>query len=121
MAHAQKNPELPDGLGGEVFIGKIWSEGCRVCDFLVVGWWEVKGWCSRNLVLNLKLPFSTWVGALFSAEELKDIIMYISSGRNKDLAPLLHYCFLTVPPLFLHSLTSVISSCLNLPFGTQER
>ena len=34
-----ENPELLDGLGGEVFIGKIWGEGCRVCDFLLIGWW----------------------------------------------------------------------------------
>ena len=23
--------------GGEVFIGKVWGEGCRVCDFLLIG------------------------------------------------------------------------------------
>ena len=23
--------------GGEVFIGKIWTESCRVCDFLLIG------------------------------------------------------------------------------------
>ena len=33
-----KNPELPEGCQGEVFIGKIWGEGCRVCDFLLMGW-----------------------------------------------------------------------------------
>ena len=33
VAHAQK-PELPDGLLGEHFIGKIWGEGCRVCNCL---------------------------------------------------------------------------------------
>ena len=34
-----KNLKLPDGLGGKVFKGKIWGEGCRVCDFLLIGWW----------------------------------------------------------------------------------
>ena len=33
----------------------------------------------------------------------------------------LYYCFLNVPPLSLHSLTSLISNCLNCPFGTQGR
>ena len=41
--------------------------------------------------------------------------------RNQDPAPRLHYDFLTAPPLFLHPLPSLISSCLNLPFGTQVR
>ena len=36
---ALKNPKLPDGFGAEVFIGQIWDEGCRVCDFLLIGWW----------------------------------------------------------------------------------
>ena len=33
----------------------------------------------------------------------------------------LHYCFLTAFPLFLHSLTSLISNCFSLFFGTQGR
>ena len=33
----------------------------------------------------------------------------------------LHYCFLTAPPLSLHPLPSLVSSYLNLPFGTQGR
>ena len=40
---------------------------------------------------------------------------------NQDPVPRLHYCFLTAPPLSLHPLPSLISNCLNLPFGTQER
>ena len=34
-----KKPELPDGFQGVVFIEKIWGEGYRVCDFLLIGWW----------------------------------------------------------------------------------
>ena len=41
-----------------VLTGKIWGEGCRVCDFLLIGG-EVIGQCSRTLVLSLKLPAST--------------------------------------------------------------
>ena len=39
--------------------------------------------------------------------------------RNQDAAPRLYYCFRTAPPLSLHPLPSLISNCLNLPFGTQ--
>ena len=44
--------------------------------------------------------------------------MCIPWGRT---APGLYYCFLTVSPLSLHPLPSLISNCLNLPFGTQGR
>ena len=57
--------------------------GCRVCDFLLFSG-EVTGQCSRNLVLSLKLPSSTWGGGL--AEELKDIFMYITWGRTRTLS-----------------------------------
>ena len=33
--------DVYDGSGvtrGDSFKGKIWSEGCRVCDFLLIGW-----------------------------------------------------------------------------------
>ena len=32
-----KNLKLPNDFGGEVFIGKIWCEGSRVFDFLLIG------------------------------------------------------------------------------------
>ena len=34
-----KNPRLLNGFGGISFIGKIWDEGCRVCDLPLIGWW----------------------------------------------------------------------------------
>ena len=40
---------------------------------------------------------------------------------NQDSAPRLHCCFLSVPPLSLHPFPSLISNCLNLPFGTLGR
>ena len=52
--------------------------------------------------------------------------MWISWGGTKTVL-LLNYCLschyfscLTTFPLFLHSLTSLISKCLSLLFGTQE-
>ena len=52
-----RNPELPDGFQ-EVFIGKIYYDGCSMCDFLLIVGGEVKGQCPRNLVLSLKFPSS---------------------------------------------------------------
>ena len=40
---------------------------------------------------------------------------------NQDSAPRLHCCFWSVPLLSLHPFPSLISSCLNLPFGTLGR
>ena len=55
-----------------------------------------------------------------SVEELKDIVMHISLSRNQDPVWRL-YQLLIVSPVFLYPLPSLISNCLNLPFGTQGR
>ena len=34
---------------------------------------------------------------------------------------MMNYCFLTVFPSSLHSLTALVRDCLNLPFGTPGR
>ena len=72
--------------------------------------------------MHQHLPF---VGGFNSVEEFKDNVMHIcyvySLSRNQDPAPRLHYCLLTAAPWSLHPLPSVISNCLNLLFGTQER
>ena len=34
-----KKLELSNDFQGELFIGKVWGEGCRVCNFLLIGWW----------------------------------------------------------------------------------
>ena len=55
----------------KLFTGKIWGEGGRVCDFLLIGWWGGNG-----AVLSLQLLSSTGVGALVPTEGVKDIVMY---------------------------------------------
>lgn len=72
-----------------------------------------------NLTLSLKIPSSSWVGAL--VPELKRYCYAYFLRRNRDPTPRLHYPFLTAPPLSLHLLPSLISHCSNLPSGTQER
>ena len=77
---------------------------------------EVTGWGSGNLALSLKLPSSTWVGALVSAEELKDFVMYLPWGGTGTLP----CCFLTAPPLCNPFLPLLATVALNLPFETQQ-
>lgn len=35
--YGSKKPELSNSFQGMVFNSKIWGEGCRVCDFLLIG------------------------------------------------------------------------------------
>ena len=55
-----------------------------------------------------------------SVEQLKDIVVY-PLRQKQDPAPRLHYCFLAAPLSYLHPLSSLISNCSSLPFGTQGR
>ena len=48
-------------------------------------------------------------------------LLCTSPKEDPGPCPLLYDCFLTAFPLFLHSHTSLIIDCLNLPFGTQGR
>ena len=80
-----KHPKLPDGFVGIVLIGKIWGEGCRVCDFLLIGWWwgsrvVLQESCAQPEVAILHLG-----GGFSSAEELKDIVIYIPWGGTRTL------------------------------------
>ena len=53
---------------------------------------------------------------------IRCLYYYVYSLRgNQDLAPRLYYFSLTVPPLSLHPLPSLISNCLNLSLGAQGR
>lgn len=114
-----KRPELLDALGASIFKGKIWSEGCRVCDSLLIGWW----WGNRDLMLSLKLPSFTWVEA--PAKELTDINMHIPwrgagtllhSCNIVSWLSFLCFCFITC---VFHHFPVLTDNCSNLPFGTQ--
>ena len=47
------------------------------------------------------------------------MLLCVSCKVEPGPCPKVHYCFLTAPPLSLHPLSALISSCLDLPFGTQ--
>ena len=120
VALAQKHPELPDGFWEKVVIGKIWGEGCRCVTFFWSVGGEVAGRCSRNLVFR-EVTILHLGGGLSSSRRAQRYchVSIYPLRRNQDPALSVHCCSLTVPPLFLHSLPSIISSCLNLPFGNQ--
>ena len=95
--------------------------GWVLCDFLLIGWWwgnrkVFQKSCAQPEVTILHLG-----GGLSSYRRTQRYCYIYSLRRHQDPAPRLHYCFLTAPPLFLHSLPSLISNCLNLPFVTQWR
>ena len=71
-----KNPKLSSGFWRRIFTGKCIDY--RVCELLSLVVGEVTGWCAKDCVLSLKLPSSTWVGALIPAE---DISIYMSPLR----------------------------------------
>ena len=90
-----KNPELSDSYQGRAKFW-VWATGCVTFFWLIRG--DVKKLPSSYLVLSLRLPTSTWLGASF---------------LQKNSETLIHSSFVS------HSLPYVISNCLNLPFGTQ--
>lgn len=100
-----------------LLIGLLWSESCRKCNFFFLfcfvflnGWFKSAEWCSRNLVLNLKLPSSTRVEALIPSEEPR-YIMYISlkkiSRRNWNLT------FLRVSSLLNYFWKFLLCFCIS--------
>ena len=74
-----------------------------------------------GLAYSYHPPFGVGVGGLVPARELKGIFYVYSLERSQDPALSLHHCFLTAPPLFRHSVQSLVGYHLNLPFGTQGR
>ena len=59
--------------------------------------------------------------SLFSGANLPWFTPPLFLDYSSLVSGLLLPCFWITPPLFLFSLLSLISSCLNLPFGTQGR
>ena len=57
-------------------------------------------------------------GGSSSVEELKDIVMHISLSRNQDPVRRVKQPLIG-SPVFLYPLPSLISTCLNPPFGIQ--
>ena len=134
-----KRPELLDGLQRRLFkaplgVGVVWYGISSGTFFqLVVGgevtvmfqesksstfWFQlVQG---LVLVLSMQSLSSTWVGGgdiLVPAKQLKYMCQMLCISLEQELG----LYFVTAPPLFLHSLNSLISNCLSLLFGTQGR
>ena len=66
-----KDPKLSHGFWGKnMFIGIIWGECCQVSDFLPIGWWWGNSG-TPGILLSLKLPSFTWMGASVLTKEFK--------------------------------------------------
>ena len=79
-------PQTPWWFSGRSFLkAKFGIRAAGCVTFLLLAGGEVTGQCSRDLVFRLKLPSSTWVGALVPAEELKGIVMYNLLGGTRTL------------------------------------
>ena len=111
-----KNLKFSDNLGGKVFIGKIWGEGCRVW---LSSHWSVVG--EEGAALGILgsawsyHPPSRW-GLSFLQKNSK-VLLSIFLEVNQDPASRLHYCFLPRPPSFLHFHPPLISNHLELREG----
>ena len=82
---------------------------------------EVTGRCSKNLVLSLKLPSSTWVGLYFLLKNSKMYCYYISLDEKLGLCFIRALLFLDCSSFVSAFPHFPISNCLNWPFGTQGR
>ena len=115
-----KNTKLPSGLGGKGFTGKLWGESCSMCDFLLIGWW----WGSRVVLqecwVQPRVNILYQGRGLSSCRRTQRYPYVYSLRRNQNPALMADYSFLVVSPLFLHSLTPLISNSFCLLFGIQE-
>ena len=106
--------------------GESFGEGVRVvvllwANFLLIGWWwgnmtVLQESCTQPEVTVLHVG-----GGLSFCWTIQRNFYIYSLRKNQDPTPRLHCCFLIVPFLCLHPLPYLISSCLNLPSGTQGR
>ena len=101
--------KLPSGFQEEFLKAKL---GVRAIGYVTSFWvagGEVIGWCSRNLMLSLKLPSSTWVGTVVPVEELRDmcqIVLFIPWGGIRTL---IHAALLSLDCSF------IVSTFLSFP------
>ena len=126
LAHAQK---LPSGFQGS-FYRQIWSKGCRMCDFLLIGWRGNRALLQESYpqpkvaILHLGGSLSSWFftssatwEALSSGRRTQRYYIYVCVcvcvcipwwGTRTLTIP--HFFLLTASFLLLCSLTSLISN-----------
>ena len=71
-------------------------------------------------MMNVSLTSSTCWGFQFCGRTQR-LLIGVFLEEEPGTTPRLHCCFLTVPSWSLHPLTSMISNCLHLPFGTHGK
>ena len=58
-------------------MGKILGEGCRICDFLQIGWWRGNWRVFQESCAQPEDTILPQIGNISSPEELKNTVMYI--------------------------------------------
>ena len=94
------HPQLPDGFGREVFKGKFGVKAARCVPFLWLLGGEVMGWCSRNLVLSLKLPSTSEGGGWHFSSCRTQMMLYIFLEEERRICLRMHYCSQLFFPCF---------------------
>ena len=98
-------------------LGDGGGQGSLAC----CGPWGPKGSDTTERLSNSPLweTVEAWGAWHAAAHEAAKSGTWLSDRTTNWRGPSrLHYCFLAAPPLSLHPLPSLISSCLNLPMGT---
>ena len=72
---------------GKSFYSKMWSEGCRVCDFLLIDWWLGNRGIFQKFCAQPEITILHPRGGLSSCRRTKDILFCIS--LEKDPGPIL--------------------------------
>ena len=128
-----KRPKFPYGF--QQFLKAAYRVRAAECMTLLTGWW----WGDRVVPRNLhhQPSGSDWsVVSACSYHSPTEWRPWFPQNNSTICVRLfcvsheeeLRTCFIAIllflsllfPPLFLHSLPSIISNCLNLPFGIQE-
>ena len=115
-----KKPWTPQWFGGESFYRPNLGRELQGVWLLISWWWgertvHQEPWAQPEVtILHLG------GGPQFLHKNSK-LSLCVSLQEEPGPAPRLHYCLLTSSPLSLHPLPSLISNCLNLPFGTPGR
>ena len=93
VAHPQE-PETPWWFKGRFLQAKFVGEGCRVCDFLVIGWWWGNRAVLQECCVQPEVTILHLIGGLSSCRRTRRYCYIYSLSRNQDPALIAALLFL---------------------------